>query len=347
MSKPIQIVGGGLAGLTLGIALRKTGLPVTLWETGTYPRHRVCGEFISGRGLEVIQQLGLERVVGAINAREALTCRFNGRRMAGPVRSLPKSALCVSRYELDAALAKEFAQLGGTLKENEKWSGGWSEAGIIRATGRRLSPQEHGWRWYGVKAHVRGAKLKADLEMFTTDAGYVGVCALPNGVANVCGLFRKHADDHQRSKTPTQLLMGEPGTRLHDSVGAAEFEPTSICSVAGLSFAPVGRVPLPGAECTIGDTWTMTPPVTGNGMSMAFESAHLALPHILPYVAGQTEWPEVCRDITAAHQKRFRFRLMWARFLQTLMFAPMLETRLGSFALQSDLLWSSLFARTR
>ena len=48
--KGITIVGGGLAGLTLGIALRQQQVPVTVWEAGRYPRHRVCGEFISGSG---------------------------------------------------------------------------------------------------------------------------------------------------------------------------------------------------------------------------------------------------------------------------------------------------------
>ena len=48
--KPVTIVGGGLAGLTLGIALRENSVPVHIYEAGTYPRHRVCGEFISGRG---------------------------------------------------------------------------------------------------------------------------------------------------------------------------------------------------------------------------------------------------------------------------------------------------------
>ena len=49
MVKPITIVGGGLAGLTLGIGLRQCGVAVTVHEAGHYPRHRVCGEFISGR----------------------------------------------------------------------------------------------------------------------------------------------------------------------------------------------------------------------------------------------------------------------------------------------------------
>ena len=45
---PIEIIGGGLAGLSLGLALRRGGVPVTLHEAGEYPRHRVCGEFITG-----------------------------------------------------------------------------------------------------------------------------------------------------------------------------------------------------------------------------------------------------------------------------------------------------------
>jgi 2-polyprenyl-6-methoxyphenol hydroxylase-like FAD-dependent oxidoreductase len=50
MSESVTIVGGGLAGLMLGIGLRQRGVPVTVWEAGRYPRHRACGEFISAGG---------------------------------------------------------------------------------------------------------------------------------------------------------------------------------------------------------------------------------------------------------------------------------------------------------
>ncbi|MCB9898586.1 MAG: NAD(P)-binding protein, partial [Planctomycetes bacterium] len=59
-ARPITIVGGGLAGLTLGIALRRHDVPVLLDEAGRYPRHRVCGEFVNGRGREVLRALRLE-----------------------------------------------------------------------------------------------------------------------------------------------------------------------------------------------------------------------------------------------------------------------------------------------
>jgi 2-polyprenyl-6-methoxyphenol hydroxylase-like FAD-dependent oxidoreductase len=73
--KPIIIIGGGLAGLTLGIGLRQHGVPAALWEAGHYPRHRVCGEFICGRGQETLARLGLRELLvraGAVGADMAV-----------------------------------------------------------------------------------------------------------------------------------------------------------------------------------------------------------------------------------------------------------------------------------
>ena len=63
VARPITIVGGGLAGLVLGIGLRRCDAPVTIWEAGNYPRHRVCGEFISGRGQATLARLGMSELI--------------------------------------------------------------------------------------------------------------------------------------------------------------------------------------------------------------------------------------------------------------------------------------------
>ena len=86
--KPIIIVGGGLAGLTLGVGLRQQGVPVTVWESGRYPRHRVCGEFISGRGQAALDRLGLLPRVMAAGARAAETERHHAAPAAAK-RGLP------------------------------------------------------------------------------------------------------------------------------------------------------------------------------------------------------------------------------------------------------------------
>src|SRR5271168_1714580 len=97
-SKPITIVGGGLAGLTLGIGLRQREIPVSIIEAGHYPRHRVCGEFISGRGRQSLGRLGLEDLLaraGAIPAQSAAF--FTATRGTAPCE-LPDRALCLSRF---------------------------------------------------------------------------------------------------------------------------------------------------------------------------------------------------------------------------------------------------------
>ena len=58
--RPVEIVGGGLAGLSLGLALRRAGVDVTVYEAGHYPRHRVCGEFITGLPRRTRERLGLD-----------------------------------------------------------------------------------------------------------------------------------------------------------------------------------------------------------------------------------------------------------------------------------------------
>ena len=120
--KPITIAGGGLAGLTLGIGLRQRGVPAVLWEAGHYPRHRVCGEFICGRGQETLARLGLRDLLeraGAVGAGTAAF--FSTTQSTGPL-PLPAPAICLSRFTLDATLAEKFRALGGELLEGKRRS---------------------------------------------------------------------------------------------------------------------------------------------------------------------------------------------------------------------------------
>src|SRR6185436_1235589 len=113
----------GLAGLTLGIGLRRHGLPVSVLEAGRYPRHRVCGEFISGRGLQTLANLDLLEPLVQAGARRAATAAFFlPGRLNAPARGLESDALCISRFELDSVLARTFQEAGGDLRENTRSS---------------------------------------------------------------------------------------------------------------------------------------------------------------------------------------------------------------------------------
>jgi 2-polyprenyl-6-methoxyphenol hydroxylase-like FAD-dependent oxidoreductase len=345
--KPITIIGGGLAGLTLGIGLRQRDVPVTIWEAGRYPRHRVCGEFISGHGQAVLERLGLLarfEQAGAIPARTVLFVYGKNR---SPVRQLASPALCLSRHAMDTLLAETFQQLGGELRLDSRWPSAEVGEGFVFAVGRRTQPAEKSPRWFGVKAHVsRGSQvnLEADLEMHLARDGYIGVNRINGGEVNVCGLFRVR-EGARRPETKSDWLRGETGSLLHARLGAVEFDPDSFCSVAGLQLQPQRAAVQ--KECCIGDALTMTPPVTGNGMSMAFESAELAVEPLAAFSRGQLSWRQAKQQIARRCDATFARRLAWARRLQWLMISPAPPGRLGAMLLRSDWLWRLMFTRTR
>src|SRR6476646_9846910 len=119
--RTITIVGGGLAGLTLGIGLRRQGIHVTIWEAGHYPRHRVCGEFISGRGQETLARLALREQLIHAGAIISNTAMFLSDDAKSTARPLHNRSLCLSRFVLEALLAKVFRDLGGRLREDDPW----------------------------------------------------------------------------------------------------------------------------------------------------------------------------------------------------------------------------------
>ena len=345
--KPITIVGGGVAGLTLGIGLRRYAIPVTLWETRHYPRHRVCGEFISGRGQNTLRRLGLLEAMqqaGGTWAKDAMFVNSRAGTKLAPKR-LPQPALCLARFQMDELLARQFQKEGGELREGEKWSAGESEEGVVHASGRRAVPKENGCRWYGIKVHARNVRLAADLEMHLRAGGYVGMCRLKDEVVNICALFRRSAKDNAPTKSWQEQLRGSAGTILHDRLAQAQFDEKSFASVAGLSLQPHRAAGL--EECCIGDALTMIPPVTGNGMSMGFESAELAVQSLATYSRGQARWSEAKKMIARDCDRRFRKRLKWASWLQWMMFAPMFRGMAGELALGSGALWRVMFANTR
>jgi 2-polyprenyl-6-methoxyphenol hydroxylase-like FAD-dependent oxidoreductase len=343
-TRGIIIIGGGLAGLALGIGLRQRGVGVTIHEAGNYPRHRVCGEFISGRGQATLARLGLRELLDRAGAVSAQSAAFYSASKSSPPRTLPSAAICLSRFKLDAALADTLRGLGGELIAGKREARDFGE-GIVRATGRRARTEAGGARWFGLKVHARNVALEANLEMHFSPRGYVGVCQLSDGEVNVCGLFRKGANENAGTNNWREFLRGPAGSPLNRRLAAAEFEEDSFCAVAGLSLQP--QQAAARAEICVGDAITMIPPVTGNGMSMAFESAELAMAPLAAWSRGETSWDEARRKIARGCDTAFARRLAWAKWLQRMILAPALQQPLVSLIARSDWFWRLAFERTR
>src|SRR4051812_973813 len=102
MKFDVIVIGGGLAGLSLALDLKKRGHNIALIEKGNYPRHKVCGEYISNESRNylfllcpALQELKLP----AINNFKITTT--NGSSFETP---LEQGGFGISRYLLEELL---------------------------------------------------------------------------------------------------------------------------------------------------------------------------------------------------------------------------------------------------
>jgi hypothetical protein len=82
-------------------------------------------------------------------------------------------------------------------------------------------------------------------------------------------------------------------------------------------------------------------------MSMAFESAEMAIDPLAAYSEGRLAWPDARQQIAQRCDAAFACRLFWARLLQWMMMSPVLQVGFGPVLLGSGRLWQCLFKQTR
>lgn len=331
-SKSITIAGGGLAGLALGIALRNRGVPVVLHEAGRYPRHRVCGEFLSGANAETLQTLRVDDIWKPAVVNISSGWYEGGRPMMA--RRLPVPALGLSRRHLDAALAERFRNLGGDLREHSRLSSS-TDSGTVWATGRKNG----GRGWLGLKAHFRHLPMHEDLEMHFGQNAYIGMSRIENEQVNVCGLFaRQAAATGPKERILLTYLAASGLSDLTDRIEGAETVSGSLTTVASLDFTSWNAEP---GILRIGDSYSAIPPFTGNGMSIALESAAVCIQPIMTYSQNEATWEDTCRESNRRLAKRFSTRLRLARAIHPFLLKPpcrrvlffMARTRLMPFNL--------------
>ena len=343
----VAVIGGGVAGLAAAILFAQQGFAVTVMEKGNYPRHKVCGEYVSLESKPFLERLQVAEDLEALPFVNQLEVTTTGKAVLKC--ALPLGGIGWSRYEMDAALARAAANQGVEMLLNTRVKevlpvagsasiegqaylltttagelqaklvvGSWGRKGNLDVQLQRPFLAQRGSKldgWVGIKHHVRWSELPADrISLHNFTGGYCGVSQVENGVHCVCYLVHESALKAAGSIAALEAGVLSKNTHLKSIWAEAEFLYARPLTVSGVSFRQ--RLSVESGVLLCGDTAGVIPPLCGNGMSMGLRAAQLALDCGMPFLKGAVSRPEMERNYTAQWQRAFKTRLWVGRQLQ-------------------------------
>jgi len=330
----VLIIGGGLAGLAGALHLSKKGLKVVLIEKNTYPKHKVCGEYISNEILPYLLWLDID--VSKLHPVSISKFEFTAQNGKTAKTRLPLGGFGVSRYELDHFLFQKAVENGCTIVtetvtdisfENDVFTITTSEEMlsakiVLGAYGKRSNIDQVLSRdfiskkspWLAVKGHYSGNFDEKLVALYNFQGGYCGVSKVENGIINICYLadfetFKKYKniEEYQKSvlyKNNKLKAVFENSTSLFE-------KPITISQISFDKKEPVENHIL-----MIGDTAGLIHPMCGNGMAMAIHSAKIASELVLDFYYGKIESrSELEKKYIQEWKKHFSKRLFFGRLL--------------------------------
>jgi flavin-dependent dehydrogenase len=356
----LVIVGAGPAGSAIAVALAGYGWHVLLVEREEFPRHKVCGEFISPEAQSALRNLGLHQEIAALNPVPLYATQVVSRFAHKLQRPLPGEAWGLSRYRFDAGLAAAAAARGVELRTattatrcetqegrvhlqlRHRQESTWVQArAAIMAYGRSALPglaaERKGnsahKRYVGAKCHYTGVEMAEQVELYFFPGGYAGINPIEGGRANLCVLASYAAFAHAGSSIHDLLASAMTGnSALAQKMTGATALIETECAVAPVDTQrpaqPWGKV------AQIGDSAVMLPPLCGDGMAMALRSAQLCAPLADAYLRETISLSKWQQFYEHAWSQEFGRRVWLGRQLQSLLQLPVVAEGMlltGSF----------------
>jgi len=296
----VLVVGGGVAGCAASIALARAGRDVTLIEREVAPKHKVCGEFLSGEALEDLNAVGID--VSALGAQPIDRVRLAAARKAAeaplPFRAASLTRKALDGALLDAAIASGVRVVRGhgvqTLVRGEShlWEAMLEDGTTWKAPTAFLATGKHDLRgharpkdphqWIAFKMYYRlsssqAKQLQRASELTLYAGGYGGIQPVEGGLANLCCIvkrpyFAEAGGQWQGLIAKMQRECPHLAMRLEGAEPVLE-RPIAITHI------PYGfqrQSTKEGLYC-IGDQSAVIPSFTGDGMSIALHTARCAV----------------------------------------------------------------------
>jgi len=304
----LVIVGGGLAGLCSALHLSKKGLKVLLIEKHAYPKHKVCGEYISNEVIPYLTSLGFDPFeFGAKKITDFVLSTPGSRSLS---TKLPLGGFSISRFKLDSELAKSAQAAGATIVHDTvvdidfesdrftirtKTGVAYSSGLLIGSFGKRSNLDvkmnrafiKRPSHFLGVKAHYKGDFPEEAVGLHNFEGGYCGVSKVENDHINVCYLADYDSFKRFKNIEEFQTKVLSKNSFLKKVFADYDLVFERPLSISQISFE--SKNPVEDHVIMCGDSAGMIHPLAGNGMSMAIRAAQMASQEILKFSSGEIE----------------------------------------------------------
>jgi len=343
----VIVIGGGLAGCSAALQLARRGHAVLLLEKGTYPKHKLCGEFLSPEVQDLCGNLGVLEAMQAAGAHPIDHTRVTTADGVTFESDLPGTALGLSRYRLDQLLFEHAGAAGvdgrtgkrvraveGALGDgftvstrDEQFTGrvvlgAYGKRGLLDRTLERDFLQERS-PFVAFKAHFEGVSMPGQIELHAFDGGYCGLSHVEDGRVNVCWIA--HEDTLTASGGQPEAMVAH-ALAENDALADRLEKMTRVSDTFhAISQIPlVRKAPFERGVCMIGDTAGMIAPLCGDGMAMALHSATLAVPPASDFLNGHVTADEFRTRYAEAWHRDFSRRMQVGRWAHRGYIRPLL-----------------------
>ncbi|NMH28984.1 NAD(P)/FAD-dependent oxidoreductase [Flavobacterium silvaticum] len=341
MQQQVIIIGGGLAGLCSALHLAKAGHSVTVVEKHQYPKHKVCGEYVSNEVLPYLKWLGAD--VSELNPVAISKAHFSTATGDSVLCGLPMGGFGISRFAFDEFLYKKALERGvsfifSTVEEvrfsNDSFEVTLSDNAKLQASvvlgayGKRSNLDKkfdrkfisHTSPWLAVKCHYKGYFAADTVGLHNFEGGYCGVSKVEDGNINVCYLVSfesfkrfKNVDDFEQS-----VLMQNPELASVLTSGKRVFDQPLTISQINFEDKPA----VENHILMIGDAAGLIHPLCGNGMAMAIHSAKMASECIIASSQNRLDRQLLEKEYTLLWHTNFNRRLKTGRLLSRALLNP-------------------------
>lgn len=321
------VAGAGPAGSACAITAARAGARVLLLEKDCFPRHKVCGEFVSPESLSLLQGLLGETKLSfqaAVNSARAF--------VDGKILNLPVSpaAQSIPRFLLDAAMFHAAQRAGVAAREDaavqqvrqsgifhvETKNQTFTARAVVNTTGRwsrlthvEVADQE---KWLGLKAHFSESSPPSSVDLYFFPGGYCGVTPVDGNTINACAMVKAGV-----ARSLAEVFTLEPALKLR----SRDWQPRFPAVTTSPLYFREPETEFAGMFLA-GDAAGFIDPFAGDGISLALQSGTLAAEAVNHFLRGKGSFDQAHDYYRVAYKKRFTPAFRNAARLRTALSAP-------------------------